>query len=428
MSTPALTHQEQHVVRQQVSQMLGQSRSLHSLPADERQRILDNTAAIVDAMVANGRQSKGKSADPYALTPSQAMQSMDNTSGGLPAPGSRGSQSSSKKSQDGFGTGVNTGVAAAGALLQAVDFPTFVSSLVKGVFNAVVSSSIEQMKAYGELVQSVAMSLNDFRDQNVSTNQARDSLVSKYPNLFQVNIVDGQPKVGMRPGASSGDLPNFQQDLGLSEDITDLDDETIEEKLVPASRDHLARNRQQLLATMVLMGINRIIVTDGKINAKLRFNFSAQDAMTQTSTAVGYENFGNTTTSQGQYESGGNTGERSSTFEGGKYETKTGAGNYFASGAYQSTTTPLIRVTDQTDTQTQANLTAAAQLTGEVSLNFKSETFPLNQMVDTNQMMRIQQAQGAGRGAPPTPGAPAPAAAAPPPAAATPAPSPAPAR
>ena len=38
---------------------------------------------------------------------------------------------------------------------------------------------------------------------------------------------------------------------------------TTENELVPA-----ARERQQLLATTILMGINRIIVTDGKINFK----------------------------------------------------------------------------------------------------------------------------------------------------------------
>ena len=385
MST-ALSHQEQAVVRQQVGQMLGQSQALSALPPQERQRILDNTAAIVDAMVVSGRQSPAAGADPYAMTPSRGLAN-ENPRG----PGA-GRNSRNPPPDDGFGRGIDKGVQAAGALLREVDFPGFVSSLVQGVFKAVVSSSIEQMKAYGELVQSVAMSLNDFRDQNVSQNQARDHLVSKYPNLFQVNIVEGQPRVGMRPGASTGELPDFQSDLGLGEGLGDLDDETIEQKLVPAARDNLARSRQQLLATMVLMGINRIIVTDGKINAKLRFNFSAQDTMAQQKTAVNYENLGTAYTHQGEYESGYDY----------KYEKGTGSGNYFASGAYQSTSTPIIRVSDQTDTQTQANLTAAAQLTGEVSLNFKSETFPLEKMVDTNQMTRLQAAQGAGRGAPST--------------------------
>ena len=426
MSAP-LTHEQQSVVRDQVSQMLAQSSAFSQLPPRERSEILANTAAVVDALVQNRSRTAGApvsaqhAADPYAIGtgPAVALQS-----GGLSPVGGSGSVQSGRRtgnSNSDFGLALNTGVAAAGALLQQVDFPTFVSSLVQGVFKAVVASSIEQMKAYGELVQSVAMSLNDFRDQNVSVNQGRDHLVSKFPNLFQVNIVDGQPRVGTRPGAGFDNLPNFKQELGLVEDVGDLDEETIEEKLVPAARDSLARSRQQMLATMVMMGINRIIVTDGKINAKLRFNFSAQDAMQQMKTAVGYESFGQTTTTQSEYDHGGTTGERSQTFADGKWETKTGAGNYFASGAYQTTSTPNIRVTNQEDTQINANLQAAAQLTGEVSLNFKSETFPLEKMIDTNQLMRLQAAQGAGRAAAPAPSI-APGAAPPPAAAPSPAP------
>jgi uroporphyrinogen-III decarboxylase len=46
-----------------------------------------------------------------------------------------------------------------------VDFPTFVADLIEGIFNAIVSASIQQMDAYAELVQSVAESLNDFVDE-----------------------------------------------------------------------------------------------------------------------------------------------------------------------------------------------------------------------------------------------------------------------
>lgn len=44
----------------------------------------------------------------------------------------------------------------------ASDFPTFVADLVQGVFQSIVGSSIQQMEAFGDLVKSVAESLNDF--------------------------------------------------------------------------------------------------------------------------------------------------------------------------------------------------------------------------------------------------------------------------
>ena len=39
----------------------------------------------------------------------------------------------------------------------------------------------------------------------------------------------------------------------------------------------MARSRQQMLASMVMLGINRIVVTDGLINAKVVFDMRATD-------------------------------------------------------------------------------------------------------------------------------------------------------
>src|SRR5206468_6591402 len=84
------------------------------------------------------------------------------------------------------------GAAVAGALLQNVNFPDFVSQLIQGVFHSIVQSSIEQMEAYGRMVQSVAMTLNQFRDENVSANQGRDHLVDQFPDLFRLDIDTGE--------------------------------------------------------------------------------------------------------------------------------------------------------------------------------------------------------------------------------------------
>jgi hypothetical protein len=48
-----------------------------------------------------------------------------------------------------------------GALLEAVDFPNFVGTLIKDTFNAIVDSSIQQMEAYGKLVSEVATTIED---------------------------------------------------------------------------------------------------------------------------------------------------------------------------------------------------------------------------------------------------------------------------
>ena len=431
-TAPSRLEQEQEVQRQ-VGEMLGRSVSFHSLPPAERETILRNTAAIVGTLAENRLSQAAAAGDPFAvpMDGGSPFPSRGGGSGGVTttengaflsgkggATQRRADNIGPKKAGD-FGSAIALGVQQTGELLREVNFPNFVAELIQGVFQAVVDASIQQMKAYGELVQSVAMSLSDFRDQNVSENQGRDHLVSKYPTLMQVNIVDGQPRVGPRPNASSADLPNFREELGLEEDVSELDEETIEEKLVPAARNDLARSRQTLLATMLLMGINRIVVTDGKINAKLRFDFRARDSQNTYAQTFDYKNFGQSTVSQSEYESGAKTGESYKSGSGGYYtqgygvysSNASGESDRWSKGRYQTTNAPVIYLTNQTDTVTNAEASAEGQLRGEVSLNFKTESVDLNKLATDADIFKLERVRSAGRGAPlPSGGTPAPAA------------------
>ncbi|MEQ1568423.1 MAG: hypothetical protein ABMA64_22495, partial [Myxococcota bacterium] len=403
------------VVVQQVQGLLAKSPGFRGLGADEQRQVMRDTIALADAMVADRLKQQ---VDPFAV-PMAGPPGPPTLPGGMPGGGMPGTPKSpgagftggatQKGPQDvkqgEFGAAVKTGVNQAGEMLRQINFPAFVAELVQGVFQAVVDASIQQMKAYGELVQSVTMSLNQFRDANVSTNQARDHLVGRYPGLMQVNIVNGTPRVGLRPGADDSDLPNFAEELGMSERITSLDEETIEDKLVPAARNDLARSRQSLLATMVLMGINRIVVTDGRINAKLNFDFRASDSQRTQAQTYDYENFGTTRTEQGRHESSEETGPeyRESNHRsawGGRGRSRSGESSRWTSGEYQVTETPAVYLTNVTDTNTVAELEAKAKLTGEVSLNFKTETFNLNQLASADEVFKLERVRSAGRGAP----------------------------
>ncbi len=70
---------------------------------------------------------------------------------------------------EGFRAGaVREGVEQLGALVKKVDFPAFVGGLIKNVFQAIVESSIEQMRAYGELIANVAKTVDQFMTDNIS--------------------------------------------------------------------------------------------------------------------------------------------------------------------------------------------------------------------------------------------------------------------
>jgi hypothetical protein len=379
-----LTANETNEIARQVRAKLGKNPALMAMPEKKREEVFRHTADVVAAMAARPGASQR---DAYALA--------DSGTGG------------STSHQPQLGEGVRLGVTEAAHMVKEINFPAFVASLIEGTFHSIVKSSIEQMNAYAEMVKSVAQSLNEFRDENVTHNQGKDFLVKKYPQMFQLDTSQGDPKVTMRQGADESNLPNFQKDLNLPEPVDSLDDDTIQNKLVPAARDEVARGRQQLLATVILMGINRIVVTDGRINAKMRFNFSASDTKTTQASDYDYKNLGNTTVEQ-------KAGDQ---YQG---QWKDGAGNWsYVGGDYQRVSTPNVKVTSEVHSDTTASLTASGQMMGEVAINFRSETFPLEKMVNTDQLARLNQAQaGAGRAAPAPaqPAAPPPAApAAPPP-------------
>ena len=65
-------------------------------------------------------------------------------------------------------------------------------------------------------------------------------------------------------------------ELGVTGSPT-LESEWLEAQLVPAARRKLAQNRLQVLSTMVLMGMNRITVTGGKLRATMAFHINTSD-------------------------------------------------------------------------------------------------------------------------------------------------------
>ncbi len=304
------------------------------------------------------------------------------------------------------GTVIGAGVTQASRMVKEIDFPKFVASLIDGTFKAIVNTSIEQMKAYADMVKSVSASLNDFKDKNTSDSEARASLVGRYPQLMKISINDGQERLTPKDDAFGDVLPDFQKDLGLDEQVTSLDEDVLEQKLIPAMRDELARGRQQLLATTILMGINRIIVTDGKINARIRFKFDAIETTKTSGSARDLAKLGDTVAEQSTI---AESGTSSNSF----WSRSTGE-DYQYNNDTQRVVTPNIQVTSEIETNTDGTIKAGGEMFGEVSINFRSESFPLEKMVNTDQMMRLEDARGfRGTPGPATGSAPAPAPATP---------------
>lgn len=243
-----------------------------------------------------------------------------------------------------------------GALSDEIDFPGFVASLVQGTFDAIVDASIRQMEAFAELVSAVAKDLDRFTNENVTVNQARDHLVQAYPRELVLAFPNGQPRLQVR---SSGDdfeeasSPSWLADYGL--EGMELTDEMVENVLVPAARRNLGESRMQMLATMVLIGLNRVIVRDGTISAKVRFRASARDA------------------ARLRYAAAQDPGRTS----------------WGGRGSASSMQSSMMVSTVGANVQAEADL--KAELFGEVKINFASETLPLDQFVDAAQLALLQR-------------------------------------
>ena len=247
--------------------------------------------------------------------------------------------------------------------LNAIAFPKFVSDLIKGTFQAIVDASIQQMEAYGGLLANVAKTVDQFMADNITDNAARDYLAASYPSHFQIQADDKGARVRVREGADDRPKPDFRSAFGLSEDV-DLDDDTAEEVLVPAARRRLAQNRHQMLSTMVLLGINRIVVTSGRINAKMGFRIDTSDTgRVQSASQFDFKN--ETTASYG--------GGLSSWFGGPEIKTKN-----------------TVVYVSSTKKDSSDSIDVHADLTGEVDLKFKSDYFPLNRLATPQMLAAIQ--------------------------------------
>jgi hypothetical protein len=239
--------------------------------------------------------------------------------------------------------------ARAGALSDEIAFPEFVAGLVHGTFDAVVDSAIRQMESYASLVSAVAKPVEEFTRENVSENQAKDYLVQQYPKDLYLSL-EGVPTVLPRP-SDDKDNPDAARSpewlASFNVGGQELTAELIQDTLIPEAQKRLGRSRQQMLATMVLLGLNRVVVKDGTISARLRFRAEASD-QAKVDYAVSDDPGGDAS-----------WGARGSL-------------------TYPSASTKVstVGVTAQSD----ANL--KAELFGEVKINFASETLPLEKFAD----------------------------------------------
>ena len=238
--------------------------------------------------------------------------------------------------------------------LEAIDFPAFVAGLVTGTFQAIVDATGQQVREYAQLVASISQSVEDFSRGNVSAFQVREWLVERHGEDIALKLpapgTNQQARLVPRRENAS---PAWLKEYGLDGEV--LDAKLANSVLVDRARNSLGEERLQALSTMVLMGINRVVVKEGHIRAKLQFHAGARDRRQAEVKSL--------SANQG----------------------KGVAGRQVSMSMASQTQVSTIKANTQSDTNIKADLM------GEVQLVFATETFPLADFADTPAIQLIQR-------------------------------------
>jgi hypothetical protein len=373
------------MIRDQVKNRLITSQAYKALPRDQRVAIAHDTVKAINFIVGGADGT---------YQPDSVTLGGDSPIGRALAdkpPLPEGDSAGRRFAEGGGAIAAREGSEAFTEMIQQVNFPKFVGGLIDGVFNAIVTSSIKQMEAYAELVKNVSKSVDQYMKDNVSENNARDYLADKYPDLFEVDIEGDKPKLKAREGIDENNMPNLQEELNTKEPVTSLDDSVVEESLVPAARRRIAMDRQQLLATMVMMGVNRLVVTNGLIEATCLFELNTKDEVKRKMNQKRTSDWARLR--EGEWGGSGSSSRSGSGFLGLGDDTEEKS-DWYSKNKYKDTANFNVTTTRSDDSTAKVDM--HAKLTGRVNVNFKSDYFPMEKMIDVFQINQIRGKTPAG--------------------------------
>jgi len=260
--------------------------------------------------------------------------------------------------------------------LQAISFLRFVTDLLNGVFRAMNDSSQAQMQQYLQLLNAVSSTAAGFEQTQTNEMQVRAWLVDHFPDAFEMDLPEppelGEPppepedveppRLRLKAGASMPPEEALRAALGVApgQSLSAGNPEA----LVPLARRQQARQRQQMLATMVQMGMQRIIIDEGKINAAMRFHIDTRSAANQDR--------GNQFSMQNRVRAGASFG----------------VGPWGASADIENT----VAFVTSNRQQNSEEINTSADLNSSVELHFHTDAIPLNRLAAQAQADRVRNA------------------------------------
>jgi hypothetical protein len=223
--------------------------------------------------------------------------------------------------------------------INEVDFPQFVKDLLKAVFDANLKVTLDQMKTYQQLIKASMESLAKFISK-IDDTATFAYLVEKDGDKFSLGEEE----------APSGEKVQILTDKDGNK--LDLGDNEIKARIMDA-KIAMAKEQRAMLRETILMGITRLVVERGVVEASVLFDVQASERIERRG------------------KSGSETEQTSATESGG------GVFSSIFGGDETTSQTRESRIT-VSSVKAVSDSKLAAQIKGNVKIQFKSDYFKLD--------------------------------------------------
>lgn len=278
----------------------------------------------------------------------------------------------------------------AGDFMREVDFPQFVEDLLKAVFDANLNVTLEQMKAYQELLKASTASLAQFVQNMQGDTEAIYRLAEQSGDMYSVGFPgdfggggggDGFGDFGGSGGSggsggAGGDPFAFSlaqvQNPGdpvlidkRTNQPVDMRSPDIRAKIMDAKLA-MAKEHRALLRETLLMGVSRLVVERGTVKAGVVFDIKSSSKRAVTDQAK----------------------EKSD-----RVSRSTGGGGFLGFFGRRSSSSNRKSQLTVTTVKSEAATSLGAQVTGSVEIIFKSDYFKLDNFAQIFDLGQGQIAQ-----------------------------------
>jgi hypothetical protein len=231
----------QEKAKRNAQDILSRSASFRHMPFDDQKRIYrDVMNEQMSLMMANGNGglSTGMKAGEFVKKSSDLL--------------------NDKRHEKGFEEGVDSFE----DLVDSVDFPQFVKDLLKAVFDANISVMKAQTDDYIRLMKEATTGLAKFIKQ-IDSSTTFAYLAENNGDEFGITMEDG---------------PEGEQKMALTNpkgEKVDMEDNEVKAKIMDA-KIKMAQEHRAALRELILMGVTRLVVEKGDVEAEVNFEFKGK--------------------------------------------------------------------------------------------------------------------------------------------------------